>query len=72
MSCERTDLIKNPNGLCYNYTFVDKNFSLIPIGWWDIEKRLAYRKPVLPSQDFFKFFLDFKFCRFFCVQNDLK
>jgi solute carrier family 6 amino acid transporter-like protein 5/7/9/14 len=38
------------NGLCYNYSV---NLGRSSIGWWDVKKRLEFRKPVLPSQDYY-------------------
>ncbi len=49
--CDQADVYRDPNGLCYNYS---SNLGKTSIGWWNTEKRLEYRKPILPSQDFFK------------------
>ena len=38
------------NGLCYNYS---GKFTRTPIGWWDKEKRLEFRKPTFPSEDYY-------------------
>jgi hypothetical protein len=51
--CDQADVFRNMNGLCYNYS---SNYGKSPIGWWDIKKRLEFKKPVLPSQDYFKYF----------------
>lgn len=48
--CDQADVYRDMNGLCYNYS---SNAGRTPIGWWDIKKRLEYRKPVLPSQDYY-------------------
>jgi hypothetical protein len=55
MICDQADLYKDPNGLCYNYTMIANNFVNIPVGWWDIKKRLDYKKPVIPAEDYYKF-----------------
>ncbi len=47
--CDQADVYQDPNGLCYNYSSVARQ----PVGWWNKEKRLEFKKPVLPSQDFF-------------------
>lgn len=47
--CDQADMYRDPNGLCYSYSSLDRQ----SIGWWDKEKRLEFQKPVLPSQDFF-------------------
>jgi hypothetical protein len=52
--CDQADVFRNMNGLCYNYS---SNYGKTPIGWWDIKKRLEFKKPVLPSQDYFKYFI---------------
>ena len=47
--CDQADVYRDPNGLCYNYSSIARQ----SIGWWDKQKRLEFKKPVLPSQDFF-------------------
>ncbi len=47
--CDQADVYRDPNGLCYSYS----SDSRQSIGWWNREKRLEFKKPVLPSQDFF-------------------
>jgi hypothetical protein len=49
--CDQADVYRDINGLCYNYSSPS---GKTPIGWWDIQKRLEFRKPVMPSQDYFK------------------
>jgi len=49
MPCNYENTYKDPNGRCYTWT----NQGLQQIGWWDIESRLKFRKPVLPSDDYF-------------------
>lgn len=47
--CDQADVYQDANGLCYNYSSIDRQ----SIGWWSKEKRLEFKKPILPSQDFF-------------------
>jgi hypothetical protein len=48
--CDQADVYRDMNGLCYNYSV---NLGRSSIGWWDVKKRLEFRKPVLPSQDYY-------------------
>jgi hypothetical protein len=50
MPCNYENTYKDPNGRCYTWT----NQGLIPIGWWNVQARIQFRKPVLPSDDYFK------------------
>ncbi|CAF0766331.1 unnamed protein product [Brachionus calyciflorus] len=50
IQCNQPDVYKDFNGLCYNYSGIA---GKTPIGWWSVEKRLEYKKPVLPSQDYY-------------------
>ena len=50
--CDQADVFRDRNGLCYNYSGVHER---TPIGWWDVQKRLEYKKPVLPSQDYYEY-----------------
>jgi len=50
MPCNFENTYKDPNGRCYAWT----NQGLTQVGWWDIKSRIQYRKPVLPSDDYFK------------------
>lgn len=50
MRCNYENTYKDPNGRCYTWT----NQGLTQVGWWNIQSRLQYRKPVLPSDDYFK------------------
>ena len=51
MKCDEKDVYKEFNGVCYNYS---GSTGRSPIGWWDRKKRLEFKKPVFPSQDYFK------------------
>ncbi len=52
MKCDQPNQYRDLlNGMCYSY---GDGINRQPLGWWDIKKRLEYRKPVLPSQDYFK------------------
>ncbi|CAF1181269.1 unnamed protein product [Adineta steineri] len=53
MRCNYENTYKDPNGRCYTWT----NQGLTQIGWWNIESRIQYRKPVLPSDDYFNNFI---------------
>ena len=48
--CDQADVYRDMNGLCYNYS---SPTGRTPIGWWDVKKRLEFKKPVLPSQDYY-------------------
>ncbi len=50
ISCDQPEVVRDPNGVCYNYSGVA---GATPIGWWNMEKRIEFKKPVLPSEDFF-------------------
>ncbi|CAF1020392.1 unnamed protein product [Rotaria sp. Silwood1] len=49
MRCNYENTYKDPNGRCYTWT----DQGLIPIGWWNVQSRIQYRKPVLPTDDYF-------------------
>ncbi|CAM4866858.1 unnamed protein product [Rotaria socialis] len=49
MPCNYENTFKDPNGRCYTWA----NQGLVPIGWWNVTSRIAFRKPVLPSDDYF-------------------
>jgi hypothetical protein len=51
ISCDQPEVVRDPNGVCYNYSGTT---GATPIGWWNMEKRIEFKKPVLPSEDFFK------------------
>ena len=65
--CDQADVYKNVNGLCYNYS---SDAGKSAIGWWDREKRLAIRKPVLPSQDFFELVFFFRVASNYLSKNN--
>ena len=44
---------KDPSGMCY------ANSSSELVGWWDAKKRLAFQKPTFPSQDYYKYKIEF-------------
>jgi len=50
MRCNYENTYKDPNGRCYTWT----SQGLTQVGWWDVQSRIQYRKPVLPSDDYFK------------------
>jgi hypothetical protein len=50
MRCNYENTYKDPNGRCYTWT----NQGLTQIGWWNVQSRIEFRKPVLPSDDYFK------------------
>lgn len=50
MDCDKANEYRDNNGMCYNY---GDDLSRQPVGWWDAKKRIEFRKPVLPSQDYF-------------------
>lgn len=54
LRCDQADVYRDLNGLCYNYSGV---LGRTPIGWWNVKKRLEFRKPVLPSQDYYENFV---------------
>ncbi|CAF2737142.1 unnamed protein product [Rotaria sp. Silwood2] len=49
MRCNYENTYKDPNGRCYTWT----EQGLTPIGWWNVQSRIQYRKPVLPTDDYF-------------------
>ncbi|CAF1058426.1 unnamed protein product [Rotaria sordida] len=49
MRCNYENTYKDPNGRCYTWT----DQGLTQIGWWDVQSRIQYRKPVLPTDDYF-------------------
>lgn len=51
MRCNYENTYRDPDGRCYTWTSQGKT----PIGWWNIESRIQFRKPVLPSDDYFKY-----------------
>jgi hypothetical protein len=53
MRCNYENTFKDPNGRCYTWT----SQGLTQVGWWNIQSRIEYRKPVLPSDDYFKYIL---------------
>ena len=50
MRCDTPDVVRDTNGVCYNYTSQGR----VPVGWWNLQKRIEFKKPVLPSQEYFK------------------
>lgn len=49
MRCNYENTFRDPNGRCYTWT----SHGYTQIGWWNIQSRLEFRKPVLPSEDYF-------------------
>ncbi|CAF0879596.1 unnamed protein product [Adineta ricciae] len=49
--CNYENTFRDPNGQCYLWDAQGK--TSISIGWWNLEKRLEFKKPVLPSDDYF-------------------
>ena len=51
--CDTPDVVRDLNGVCYNYTTQGR----VPVGWWNLQKRIEFRKPVLPSEEYFKYYI---------------
>ena len=51
LKCDEADVYRDRNGICYNYSGPTGNS---PIGWWDRKKRLEFKKPIFPSQDYYE------------------
>ncbi|CAF0980917.1 unnamed protein product [Didymodactylos carnosus] len=50
MRCDYENTYRDPNGRCYSWG----DQGLYQIGWWNLQSRLLDRKPVLPSEEYFK------------------
>ncbi|RNA29024.1 sodium-dependent proline transporter-like [Brachionus plicatilis] len=50
VKCNQADVYRDDNGLCYNYS---GPAGKTQIGWWNVQKRLEFKKPILPSQDYY-------------------
>ncbi len=52
IKCDTSDVVRDPNGVCYTYS---TQFGRTPTGWWNMQKRIEFQKPVLPAEDYWKY-----------------